>query len=110
MFEKMDRAHQEIIYLGLKSLLETGRYAGYLFHNGDDGHPVYRAGADGTEPPYEADSPERNYAFKMLLELSETLRQSDVSQSVNWHDFSDWSSFCQFVVREYEHRREQASG
>ena len=104
MFDNFSSTQLQLIYLGLKSLIESG--SGYGFHNSDMGHPVYRMGSQGkpdiSDPP--ADSPEKNTLFKMLSELTKILKKQDIQyQGFKWwYDFSDWQKFCQFVVRVFK--------
>jgi hypothetical protein len=101
---------KEYIYLGLKSLIESGSGAG--FHNADLGHPVYRIGA--SDAPMErlkdweyADSPEKSLLFKMLSRLSKELKQSGIEEMhfIWWYDFSEWRDFCKFVIDVYDKKR-----
>ena len=100
----------QYIYRGLKSLIEMG--SGWGFHNGDLGHPVYRLGAtdasDETLKDWEyADSPEKNYLFKMISRLSKELKQSGIEdyQFIWWDDLSEWRDFCKFVIDVYDKKR-----
>jgi hypothetical protein len=104
MFEKLSVTKAELIYLGLKSLIETK--SGHGLHNADGGHPVYLAGSRGEirkENEY-ADSPDKSALFKMLSELSNKLKKEGGIEShhfIWWYDFSDWQAFCKFVVESY---------
>ena len=49
MLKDMERYDQQLVFVALKGLLESGKNAGMVFHNGDPGHPVYHDGADGTD-------------------------------------------------------------
>jgi len=98
MFEKLDYDQMVYVYRGLKALIESG--IGYGFANSDLGHLAYRAGADGQDSSNVGDSPERNTLFKMLNELSNSLKKQGIeNHHFNWwYDFSDWQSFCRFAI------------
>lgn len=102
MFENLEIRDRELIFIGLKRLIETCDGAG--FYNSDLGHEVYRAGASGKEDPEEhyADSPSRNRIFKMLSTLSDEMKGREDTAYNWWYDFSNWQSFCQFVVDCYD--------
>ena len=106
MFKDFDRRHLELIYQGLKALIESG--SGYGFHNHDMGHSVYMLGSQ-REKITDSDSPEKNTLFQMLSELTKELKKiGDVGY--NWfYDFSDWQKFCQFAINIYDKRRSQRS-
>ena len=101
---------KKYIYLGLRSLIESG--SGYGFHNADLGHPVYRIGASNASvemlKDWEyADSPEKNLLFKMLSRLSKELKQLGIEDMryTWWYDFSEWKSFCKFATDVYDRKR-----
>ena len=101
MFENFDYDRLELIYLGLKALIESG--TGYCFHNADMGHPVYLLGSKGKIDQSWGDSPEENLLFQMLSELSVELNRRTVDY-IWFYDFSDWQKFCQFVIDAYRKR------
>jgi len=105
-----DYFEKEFTYLGLKSLIESGKGTG--FHNADLGHPVYRLGASDASADMlkhweYADSPEKNFLYKMLSRLSEELKQFGIEDYhyIWWYDFRDWKSFCKFVIDIYDKKR-----
>ena len=107
MFKNFTTNRQELLYLGLKSLIESKTGKG--FHNNDLGHPVYSNGAKGKifkETEY-ADSPDKNSLFKMLSELTKELKSRGIVDLgyIWWYDFSDWQKFCQFAIDVYEGKR-----
>ncbi len=102
---------KQYIYLGLKSLIESGKGTG--FHNADMGHPVYRIGASNASVEMlkawqYADSPEKNLLFKMLSRLSKELKQLGIEDFhfIWWYDFSDWRAFCKFAINVYNRKKE----
>jgi len=110
MFEHLDRLTQQLIFVGLKELLETGHNAGMIFHNGDPGHPIYLDGAEGVNTGpigYIPDSAEKNRVFKMLSELSQIFKADDDTGWICWYDFTEWSDFCKFVRKEYYRRHDE---
>ncbi len=96
MFEHFDFAQKEMIFQGLKSLIESG--SGVGFHNKDQGHPFYAVGETGQKyPATDADGPHRNQLYKMLSELSRDFKATGQTGYVWWYDFSDWKDFCKFA-------------
>jgi len=98
------------IYRGLKSLIESGDGIG--FHNADQGHPVYLAGASDASAEIlksweYADSPNKNLLFKMLSSLTKELKQSGIEDFhfTWWYDFSEWRDFCRFAIDAYGKKR-----
>jgi hypothetical protein len=109
MFEGFDQYNKELIYQGLKALIEHGNEAGFVgLHNNDPGHPVYVAGALGIEgelnPKDPADSPERNRLFKMLSELSQDFIARHEQGYIWFRDLRTWRKFCYFVVECHQKR------
>ncbi len=103
MFEDFSDYKSQLIYLGLKSLIETK--SGHDLHNAEGGNPVYVVGSKGKIFPElnNADSPERSALYQMLSELSKKLKDSGIeSHQYNWwYDFSSWQAYCQFIVKSY---------
>ena len=99
MFQVDNSFKIELIYLGLKKLIESGE--GHGFHNADQNHPVYKlsAAGEGAEDLEYADSPDRNHLFQMLKELSETIKKNQGTDNIWWYDFSDWQKFCKYVTK-----------
>jgi hypothetical protein len=110
MFENFNESQLELIYLGLKSLIESG--SGEGFHNEHMEHQVYILGSRGEIDPSiaNADSPEKNNLFKMLSELTKIIKERGIefSQYEWWYDFSSWQNFCQFAINVYQKRRSEA--
>ena len=107
MFKNFSIGQQELLYLGLKSLIEIK--SGKGFHNNDLRHPVYSNGATGKifkETEY-ADSPEKNPLFIMLSELTNELKDQGIEDLgyIWWYDFSNWQNFCQFAIEVHEGKR-----
>lgn len=101
MFENFDRSDQELLYQGLKRLIEYGEGRG--FHNRDRGHLAYRLGAQGTVDTAKwGDGPDQNRLYKMLAELS--YRLSDIDDGIRREDFTKWQNFCRFAIECYEQR------
>ena len=100
MFDDLDRWKQEMVFMGLKTLIETESFWDRVFHNSDPGHSVYRLGAKGTLPGKEdPDSPEKNAVFQMLSDLSKKIKgYGDDTGYVWWRDLSTWQDFCRFAT------------
>ena len=110
-FEGLTRYEKELIYLGLKKLIESGEGEG--FHNSDMGHPVYRTGTKGKlESLKYADGPEKNKFFQLLSKLCAELKDedNDVIGYINWYDFSTWQSFCKFATDVYKKKHNLNEG
>jgi hypothetical protein len=97
MFESFDEDAQVLIFQALKTFINSGGGTG--FHNNDRGHPTYRLGAQGTDPGpgFSADSADRNQLYRMLGELSQSLKEK-YSGFVWWYDFTEWRDFCRFAL------------
>jgi integrase len=102
MFEDLEYAQLELIYLGLKSLIESG--SGHGFHNSDMGHPVYLLGTKGKIDEEFGDSPRQNDLFQLLSGLSKKLKAYRADEFNWWYDFSNWQDFCKFAVLAYRKR------
>lgn len=100
MFSNFSPSRLELLYLGLKSLIEGKTGKG--FHNNDMSHPVYDFGSKGETPESfaYADSPEKNNLFIMLSALTKELKDRGIEDHtyIWWYDFSTWQNFCQFAV------------
>ncbi len=100
MFSQLTFSQQQLLYLGLKALIENK--SGYGFLKGDMGHPVYQEGALGKDPEKTGypDSPHKNALFIMLSELTEELKKSGIEEMGYkwWYDFGSWVNFCKFAV------------
>jgi len=103
-FDKLKPAEKELIFKGLKRLVEDG--APGVFHNADPGHPTYVAGAAGKRGNGlgYVDGPSTNPAFLMLRELSQDLKDSSTSM-IWWYDFSNWQDFCKLAVKKHRERK-----
>jgi len=105
MFENLSNTQVELIYLGLKSLIETK--SGHGLVNGDGCHLAYLSGLkERDEKDHDfGDSPDKNAIYKMLYELSNKLKKERDIESFRfewWYDFKDWKTFCAFVVQNYQ--------
>jgi hypothetical protein len=100
MLSQLTFSQQQLLYLGLKALIESK--AGYGYLKGDLGHPVYRDGSLGKDPEKTGypDSALKNPLFIMLSELTEELKKSGIEEMGYkwWYDFSTWENFCKFTV------------
>ncbi len=97
---------KELVYQGLKSLIESG--SGVGFHNKDLGHPAYVLGAQGkVDPVLGGDGPDQNVLFKLLSTVTKELKESGIEQQryVWWYDFSTWQNFCKFAVDVYKRKK-----
>lgn len=76
----------DLVYQALLHAIDTN--SGIGFHNADQGHPAYQAGAeDGTRDLNGwGDSPEANGVYKMLPWLSER-HGTPGNQIRNWREF-----------------------
>lgn len=100
MFGHLTFSQQQLLYLGLKALIESK--SGFGFIKGDMGHPIYQAGSEGKDPygGEYPDSPEKNNLFCLLSELCRELKTSGIEEMgyAWWYDFSTWPNFCRFAV------------
>lgn len=81
------------IYQCLIHAIKTN--SGIGFHNRDQGHPTYSGGAeDGTRD--DADSPEQNRLYQMLVALNEKYGQQSGTPVRNWREF------CQLALDGYK--------
>jgi hypothetical protein len=79
-----------LIYAALIHAVKTN--SGIGFHNYDQGHPAYMAGAeDGSEK--HGESREENKLYQMLVRLSEAHGKSQGAEVRNWREF------CQLAYR-----------
>ena len=94
---------KELIFEALVRAIETN--SGIGFHNSDQGHPAYRAGAkDGDKAaPIWGDSPEKNKLFKLLTSFDQEFLEYETRP-----DLSTWQKFCAFAVEAYD--RDHGSG
>ena len=92
-----------LIFEALVRAIETN--SGIGFHNEDQGHIAYRAGAkDGDEVNQNlGDSPEENELFKLLRSFGQEFPEYEPSI-----DLSTWQKFCAFAVEAYG--RDHGSG
>ena len=85
-----------IVYDALIHAVKTN--SGIGFHNRDQGHPAYLAGAeDGSRD--SGDSPEENDLYKMLIRLSE---KYGIESGVR---ITNWRQFCELAVKGYKENR-----
>ncbi len=102
MFENLSYDRLQLLYLGLKSLIETK--SGHGLHNADGGHPAYVNGAsDDRDGGDWGDLPRNSALFQMLKELSLKLKNEGIEDHHFdwWYDFNNWQSFCKFVLKCY---------
>ena len=103
MFKEFNLIQRYTLFKSLLNSIKSN--SGLGFHNSDQGHPDYLRGCDEnidiTDPHY--DNPNRNELFKMLLELSESLKDCP---DFNHEDFiTKWSEFCKIATDAfYSHR------
>ncbi len=103
-YKRMEDIYNQ--YKAYKALIDN--CDGEYFHNGDLGHPVYMAGAYGKPDGYwkYADSKDNNYLFKKLSSLTQELKKNGIEKQryIWWYDFSDWQSFCLYVIKTYRQK------
>ncbi len=80
-----------LIFRALVRSIKTN--SGDGFHNSDQGHPAYLAGAQGNDSVYWGDSPNKNTLFKLLASFDQTYHGE-----VPNPDLSTWQKFCAFAV------------
>lgn len=73
--------------------------SGNGFHNQDQGHPCYQAGAEGREysAPGPKDGPDKNELYKMMVSLS---REWGTSEP-NYPSIKNWQDFCKLAYEAY---------
>ena len=69
--------------------------SGRGFHNTDQGHPAYRAGAKDGNSETWGDSPEKNELYVLLESFHPDLHKEGP-------DLSTWQKFCAFAVEAYD--------
>ena len=87
-----------LIFRALVLSIKTN--SGDGFHNSDQGHPAYRAGAGGKDSANLGDSPEKNTLFKLLASFDEAYHGEAPNP-----DLSTWKKFCAFAVDAYDRER-----
>jgi len=100
MFDSFDAIDQFVIY---RSLLDSVcANSGHGFHNGDQGHPAYRTGAQGELLSFGAigDHPDHNHLYKMMRELSEALKDHPELRRPDL--VLSWQEFCRIAVDSYD--------
>ena len=100
MFELFTIEEQILIYSAL--LYSIRAVSGRGFVNRDQGHLAYRLGANGDIPEFGSmgDHPETNRLYKMMLALSEVLKDH---QGLNRSDLVlSWQEFCRLAVESYD--------
>ncbi len=91
-----------LLYRGLVALIERG--GGEDFHNGDQGHPVYRLGAKGERGSRAPEGEDRSILFLTLRKLTTALRERGAGEmKETWfrEDLATWQGFCKFAVECY---------
>ncbi len=75
--------------------------SGIGFHNADQGHPAYMAGATNQDSETWGDSPEQNRMFKLLASFDRDLHE-------NGPNLSTWEKFCTYAVDAHNRAIDQA--
>ena len=98
-FEKFD--YVERYYLHSALLIMVRENSGNGFHNSDQGHPDYLRGRcediELTDNAY--DNPNRNNLYKLMRELSESLKDS--TEFGREDLILKWSDFCKMATDAY---------
>jgi len=82
-------------YLIFKALIHAiATNSGIGFHNQDQGHPAYEAGAQGDYSAKWGDGPDQNKLFQLLKSFPNEYYQFGPN-------LSDWQSFCAYAVESY---------
>ena len=104
MFDSLDFSDKQLIYRGLFSLVTSN--SGYGFCNGDQGHPAYALGQDGTYDYGKwGDLPDTNHLFKMMHNLSVDLSAAEIDGSSEVADYIfSWADFCRLAYSAYNAR------
>lgn len=86
-----------MVYRALIHLVTSNSRIG--FHNGDQGHCFYTAGANGDAwPSPDADSPERNRLYQMIQQARAAAGDDLQERLGGTPDVPDWQTFCQLAV------------
>lgn len=103
MFESFGFSERYLIYRALLDRIRTCWGHGFL--NNDQGHLAYRFGCK-NEWNYKTwgDSPEHNTLYKMMNELSKSLKDcGDFRQN----DFIfSWADFCRIATSAYDEHKQ----
>ena len=95
MFDKLTTEERQIVFKALKTLIESPNGKSE-FYNRDRLHPyASQKGYSYFEKPEQA-TPKNMPLFKMLSELSVSLKAANDFDYEWWFDFTDWNSFCTF--------------
>lgn len=92
MIDNPDDFEKELIFRALVRMIETNSGTG--FHNADQGHPAYVAGANGVESRTWGDTAERNRLYRLLTSFPPQHHEEGP-------DLSNWQKFCSFAVEAY---------
>ena len=93
-------------YMIFRALVRTIKTnSGDGFHNCDQGHPAYRAGANGGDSVKFGDSPEQNDLFQLLASFDQTYHGVDPNP-----DLSTWQKFCTFAVDAHDREHNPSGG
>jgi len=99
MFESFDYGDRYVMYRALLHAIRSN--LGYGFLNNDQGHPAYRLGPnDEYSDGGMGDSPEENALFKMMQELSASLKPSGEIREDDM--IVTWADFCHLAIDGYE--------
>ncbi len=96
MFSNLSGVEKELIYKALVHMIDSNTGTG--FHNADQGHPAYTAGASGrVDVGTLGDSPGQNILFKLVSSLCEQLPGIEP-------DLSTWERFCSFATEAFNRK------
>jgi hypothetical protein len=100
MFEHFDSDDKFLIYGSLLNSVRAN--SGHGFINSDQGHLVYRSGANGKPPNLATlgDHPDHNHLYQMMHELSEALKDHPELGRSNL--VLSWQDFCKMAVDSYQ--------
>lgn len=97
MISNPTSVEKALIFSALVYAIKTN--SGIGFHNGDQGHPAYMAGANNDDSETWGDSPDKNLMFKLLASFDRELHNPDLST---------WEKFCTYAVEARRRATEQA--
>ena len=99
MFESFDDSQRWLLLTALVDRVRANWGKG--FHNNDQGHPAYRGGCmEEIDFKTWGDSPEHNTLYKMMKELSESLK--DYPDILPEDLIFSWKDFCKMATEAYK--------
>lgn len=98
MISNPTNLEKALIFSALVHAINTN--SGIGFHNGDQGHPAYMAGASNEDSKTWGDTPEKNLMFKLLASCDPELHELGP-------DLSTWEKFCTYAVEAHNRARGQ---